>query len=73
MPPRWQAARGLERVTTLGHGSLRVDASMRAWLQLLDGRRDRAALSRALVGTALAGQDVDALLAPVARAALLLD
>jgi len=45
---RWQAARGLLRVTTLRHESARIDTDTGRLLPLLDGTRDLDAICRAV-------------------------
>jgi hypothetical protein len=57
---RWEAARG-RTVTTLRHASLIVSDDIgRAFFDLLDGNRDRAALARALEDRGLVTGDVNA-------------
>lgn len=54
---RLQAARGLRRLTNLRHETVDVAPPIARLLQLLDGRRDRDALQRVVLGWTLAGAD----------------
>lgn len=49
---RWQASQGLATVTSLRHERVAVDAQSARLLQLLDGRHDRNAVCRQLMGGA---------------------
>lgn len=85
---RWQAARGLQKLTTLRHDTVDVDANLARLLSLLDGTRDRDTLDRTVAGwsTTAAGaaamnqqklaaavrERVDQALTQLARSALLL-
>jgi methyltransferase-like protein len=63
---RWQAE-GNDKVTTLLHTTIEIDAMLRRLLQLLDGTRNREALA-----AELGPVDVDAGLAKLAKAGVLL-
>lgn len=85
---RWQAARGLPRITNLRHELTSIDANVGRLLQLLDGTREREAIYRAVTDWSLdrpsaqglsaekltgpVRERVDQALTAIARSALLL-
>jgi 2-polyprenyl-3-methyl-5-hydroxy-6-metoxy-1,4-benzoquinol methylase len=72
---RWQAASGVEELTSLGYTTVRMDEpAARALIELLDGTRDRAQIAAALrerTGLELTLEDLDANLRELARLFLL--
>jgi hypothetical protein len=72
---RWQAASGVEELTSLGYTTVRMDEpAARALIELLDGTRDRAQIAAALrerTGLELSLEDLDANLRELARLFLL--
>ncbi len=72
---RWQAGRGLTRITNLRHEVVNVDRNLGRLLQRLDGRRNRDELYREVAGWARSGspvrEKVDQAIEQLARSALL--